>query len=59
MPEIVAVQGPPIATNPPLNLSEETVRMIHAGLVIPSPDAIASLCAEVLKSRGFPYPDMV
>ncbi len=44
---------------PPEPLPDETIRMIHAGLLIPSAASILSMSREIRKWRGDPHPDSI
>lgn len=54
--KIVAVYGEQ-KSEPPEELSDYTIQMIHAGLVIPNAHAILSMSREIRKFRGVKNPD--
>ena len=47
------------SVKPPEPLSDYTIQMIHAGLLIPNEKAIHSMSREIRKWRGEPNPDMI
>ena len=49
-------QTPPPA---PAQLSDEDIKHIHTGQLIPNPQAIHSMAREIRKWRGEPNPDSV
>jgi hypothetical protein len=44
---------------PPAPLSDFAIQQIHAGLMIPNPEAIRSMAREIRKWRGDPNPDSI
>lgn len=44
---------------PPEPLSDYAIQMIHAGLLIPGPEAILSMSREIRKWRGEAEPDLI
>ena len=57
-PKIIAVK-PGESFTPPEPLSDYTIQMIHAGLLIPNKKAIHSMAREIRKWRGVSNPDLI
>ena len=55
-PKVVTVY-PGDKFEPPTLLSDFQIRQIHCGLMIPSWEAIRSMCREIRFHRGDPDPD--
>lgn len=57
----VATYGNPNepSPNPPEELSDYEIQMIHAGLMIPNGKAILSMSREIRKFRGVKNPDLI
>lgn len=52
------INAKPIDHKSPEPLSDFALRQIHVGLVIPSKDAVISMCSEIRKWRGEEEPDL-
>jgi hypothetical protein len=58
-PKVVPVFPGDTPPEPPAELPDAEIQLIHAGLMIPTLKAVRSMAREIRKWRGEPNPDLV